>query len=138
MRSDKLTDLLATVALASWPAPLWCIGLRAGEAHVGKIVLVMLLGMGAVSMVLRLLRHRHPGDFGLFFPMRTYPQGTMQSIRVISILLLIFDLGAALFVLHTPLSRTTTLILLLLPTVSAMNLADECWIARRRRLASVL
>ena len=133
MRTDRLTGLLATAALASWTVPLWCIELRSGAHTLTDAVLPLLLGVGVVSVTLRLLLHRYPGDFGIFFPARNYPQGTARSIRWIAALLLVFDLGAAWFVLRSSLSRTTTDLMAVLATVSAMNLADECWIARRRR-----
>lgn len=135
----RLTDrLLATAALASWPAPLWCMGLRLGAPALADMVLPTVLGVGAVSLALRLLHRGEAGDFALFFPVRNYQQGTPRSIRVIATLLFAFNLGAAWFLLGTALSRTTSLILILMITVSAMNLADECWIARRRRLATPL
>ncbi len=135
----RLADrLLATAALASWPLPLWCIGLQIGAAALADTVLVVVLSVGAVSLVLRLLHRREAGDFALFFPVRSYQQGTPRSIRVIATLLFAFNLGAAWFLLGSVLSHTTTLILIVLITVSAMNLADECWIARRRRLAAPL
>ncbi|MGC8522626.1 MAG: hypothetical protein ACP5PN_12375, partial [Steroidobacteraceae bacterium] len=67
MRTDRLTGLLATAALASWTVPLWCIELRSGAHTLTDAVLPLLLGVGVVSVTLRLLLHRYPGDFGIFW-----------------------------------------------------------------------
>ncbi len=135
-RPSLAVRLLATAALASWPLPFWCVALRIGAAALADTVLPLLLALGALSLTLRLLLHRRRGDFGIFFPDTRDQRGTVGSIRVNAALLLIFNLGAAWFVLHNPLSRTTTIVMLVLTTVSAMNLADESWMARGRRLAS--
>lgn len=127
------TRLLAGAALASWPVPLGCIALRSGAAAAARMALPILLVLGALSAAQRLVLRRDTTDFALFFPVRGAHQGTFQSIRVIGALLLCFDLGAAWFLLRNPLSHVMTVILIVLITVSAMNLADECWIARRRR-----
>ena len=129
--------LLATAALASWPIPFWCVGLRIGAAALAHAVLPLLLALGVLSIVLRVLRHRHPLDFAIFFPVTGDQRGTVASIRINAALLLVFNLGAAWFLLHDSFSRTTGMVMLVLITVSAMNLADECWIARRRRLATL-
>ncbi len=135
-RPSLAVRVLACAALASWPLPFWCVALRIGAAALADTVLPLLLALGALSLALRLLLHRRPGDFGIFFPDTRDQRGTAGSIRVNAALLLIFNLGAAWFVRHDPLTRTTTIVMLVLSTVSAMNLADESWMARSRRLAS--
>ena len=133
-RLPLATGLLAGAALASWPVPLGCIALRVGAASAVRMALPILLVLGALSAAQRLVLRRDTTDFALFFPVRGAHQGTFQSIRVIGALLLCFNLGAAWFLLHNPLAHVTTVILVVLITVSAMNLADECWIAQRRRI----
>jgi hypothetical protein len=131
------TRLLATAALASWTVPLWCFRVRYGGADLAHLVLPVLLGLGVLSASLRLLLHRHAENFGIFFPAASEQRGSVQSIRLTAVLLLVFNLGAAGFMLHDALSHTTLVMLILLSTVSTMNLTDECWIARRGRLNSL-
>ncbi len=133
-RPGLAAQVLATAALASWTVPLWCFRLRYGTASLTHLVLPILLGLGALSAILHLVLHRHAESFGLFFPAASGQRGSAQSIPLIAVLLLVFNLGAAGFMLHEALSHTTLMMVILLATVSAMNLADECWIARRRRL----
>ncbi|MDA8347369.1 MAG: hypothetical protein M0038_00945 [Pseudomonadota bacterium] len=133
--SHALTaQVLAAAALASWTVPLWCFRLRFGTAALRHLALPVLLGLGVLSAILHLVLHRHAERFGIFFPAASEPRGSVQSIRLTAVLLLVFNLGAAGFVLHDALSHTTLVMVILLSTVSAMNLTDECWIARRRRL----
>lgn len=135
-RAQRTTRMLAILSLASWPLLFWCYGLRVGGTAAADTALPVLIAIGTVSLMLRVLQHRHPGDFAIFFPVRLDQRGTNLSIRVNAVLLAAFNLGASWFLLHTSFSLTTTVLLLVLATVSAMNLTDECWIARRHRLAT--
>ena len=126
--------VIATAALASWTVPLWCLRLHYGTAALAHLALPVLLSVGGASVLLRLLLHRHAGNFGIFLPGASEQRGSVQSIQLTAVLLLVFNLGAAGFMLHDALSHTTLVMVILLSTVSTMNLADECWIARRRRL----
>jgi membrane protein YdbS with pleckstrin-like domain len=132
-RPKLTTQLLAIAALASWTAPPWCLPLRYGTASLAHIALPVWLSVAAACVLLRLVLHRHAGDFGIFLPSMS-ERGSVESIRLTSVLLLAFNLGAAGFMLHDALAHTTLVMVILLSTVSSMNLADECWIARRRRL----
>ena len=136
-RHELTAQLLATAALASWTVPLGCFELRYGSAALAHLVLPVLLGLGVLSALLHLLLHRHAENFGIFFPAANDKHGSVHSLRLIAVLLLVFNLGAAGFILHEALSHTTLVMVILLSTVSTMNLADECWIARRRRLDSL-
>ncbi len=125
---------LPLVALASWPVPFYCYALRAGATAAGYAALSILVGVAVLSLILRLTRH--PGaPFGLLLPLSSGQRGTHFSLRLNALLLTAFDLGASWFELRAGLSHTTTMLVLILATVSAANLADESWIARRRRLA---
>ena len=136
--SHALTaQVLATAALASWTVPLWCFRLRFGTAALTQLALPVVLGLGVLSAILHLVLHRHAERLGIFFPAASEQRGSVQSIQLTAVLLLVFNLGAAGFMLHDALSHTTLVMVILLLTVSAMNLADECWIAHRRRLSSL-
>ena len=136
-RHELTAQLLATAALVSWTVPLACFRWRYGGAALAHLILPVLLGLGVLSAALHLLLHRHAENFGIFFPAANEQRGSVHSIRLTALLLLVFNLGAAGFVLHEALSHTTLVMVILLSTVSTMNLADECWIARRRRLDSL-
>lgn len=131
-----ITRILAIGALASWPLPFWCYGLHIGATAAADTAVPLLIGLGVISLAMRLLLHRHPEDFALFLPVRLDQRGTVMSIRLNATLLMAFNLGASWFLLHTSFSRTTMILLLVLTTVSTMNLSDECWIARRSRLGT--
>ncbi len=126
---------LVLAALASWPVPFYCYALHAGARAAGHAALPILLGMGAISLFLRLSR-RAGAPFGLLFPAGGGQRGTPFSIRLNAALLTAFNLGASWFELHADLSHTTTLLVLILSSVSAANLADEGWIASRRAAVS--
>lgn len=128
-------SVLVIVALASWPVPFYCYALHAGARAAGHAALPILLAVGVVSLILRLTR-RAGAQFGLLFPAGGGPRGTPFSIRLNAVLLTAFDLGAAWFELRTDLAHSTVLLVLILSTVSAANLADESWSARRRRLGA--
>ena len=134
---ELTAQALATVALASWTVPLWCFRVRFGTAALLHLALPVLLGLGVLSAILHLVLHRHAEHFGIFFPAASEQRGGVQSIQLTAVLLLVFNLGAAGFMLHDALAHTTLVMVILLSTVSTMNLADECWIARRRRLDSL-
>ncbi|MGC8517399.1 MAG: hypothetical protein ACP5P4_02570 [Steroidobacteraceae bacterium] len=136
LHHELTAQLLATAALASWTVPLWCLRRRYGDAALTHLVLPVLLGLGVLSALLHLALHRRGEPVGLFFPSANEQRGSAQSIRLIAVLLLVFNLGAAGFMLHEALSRTTLVMVILLSTASTLNLADESWIARRRRFDS--
>ena len=125
--------MLVLAALASWPLPFYCYALHAGARAAAHAAAPILLGVGAISLFLRL--SRRPGTpFGLLFPTGSGRRGTFFSIRLNAALLTAFNLGVAWFELRTDLAHTTILLALVLSTVSAANLADESWIERRTRL----
>lgn len=134
--SQHTRRLLVILALASWSLPFWCYGLRIGASAAADTALPILFGIGLLSLIMRLTQHRNPVDFAIFFPVRVDQRGTSRSIQINAVLLMAFNLGATWFLLRTAFSHTTMVILLALVTVSAMNLADECWIARRIRPAT--
>ena len=135
-RMDLATRVLASAALASWAAPLWCVRLRLGATALEYLILPALLGFAAVLIVIRLATQRHGSHAGIFFPSTGgVERGALPSIRLIAALLLAFNIGAAGFILRESLSHTTLVVVIALSSISAMNLADECWIAYRRRLA---
>ena len=129
-------NFLPTGALITWLATVSAYGARVGAMAFLLDAGALLLGVGAVSLALRLYFRKAPQGFAIFFPASGEYRGVPQSIRLMAILLIAYNIGALWVVLHASFSPATTRAMLAAGVISAMNLADECWIARRRRLAS--
>lgn len=123
-------------ALITWLASVSAYGFRVGAMDLFINAGELLVGVGAVSLALRLHFRKAPHSFAIFFPATGEYRGISQSIRLMAILLIAYNVGALWVVLHSSFSPDTIRVMLAAGVISAMNLADECWIARRRRLAS--
>lgn len=123
-------------ALITWLASVCAYGFRVGAMALLVNAGELLAGVGAVSLALRLHFRKAPHNFAIFFPATGEYRGVSQSIRLMAILLIAYNIGALWIVLHSSFSADTIRLMLAAGVISAMNLADECWIARRRRLAS--
>lgn len=132
MNARGTTRVLVLAALVSWPLPFCCYALHAGATAAGDAALPIVLGLGGIGLALRLSR-RPDTPFGLIFPAGSEQRGTPGSMRLNAVLLAAFNLGVSWFELHVGLSHATTLLVLILSTISAANLADESWLAWRRR-----
>ena len=129
-------DFLPTGALITWLATVCAYGMRIGPTAFLLNAGAVLLALGILSVALRLYFRKSPQSFALFFPAIGEYRGVPQSIRLMASLLIAYNIGALWVILHSSFSPGTIQAMLTAGIISAMNLADECWIARRRRLAS--
>ena len=130
MNRRTLTGLLVVLALATWPVPWWSYWARFGSVALRETATATILGAGAISLALRMHFHRDPGRFGIFFPIGGGHRGEPRAIRLMAVLLAVFDLGTPWLVLRLSLSQAMIQLMLVAVTYSAMNLADEAWAAR--------
>ena len=131
MNRRTLTGLLVVLALATWPIPWWAYWARFGSSAWRETASATILGAGAISLALRLHFRRNPGRFGIFFPIGGGYRGEPRAIRLMAVLLAVFDLGTPWLVSRLLLSQALIQLMLVAVTYSAMNLADEAWAARR-------
>lgn len=129
-------NFLPIGALITWLASVSAYGFEVGATTLFVNAGILLVGVGAVSLALRLHFRKAPHSFAIFFPATGEYRGVSQSISLMAILLIAYNIGALWVVLHSSFSPETIRLMLAAGVISAMNLADECWIARRRRLAS--
>lgn len=136
MRPHNITGLMANFALATWTLPLWAYGTRYGATALAHLAIPMVLAFGALCLALRFhFRHRLQ-SFALFMPAVSEPIEPNGFIRMLAVLLTIFNVGAAWFLTRDALALITRYGVLYLSAYSTIHLADQCWLARRRRLAA--
>lgn len=136
MNQQSNGQFLPIGALVTWLATVCAYGLQVGAMTLFVNAGELLVGVGAVSLALRLHFRKAPHNFAIFFPATGEYRGISQSIRLMATLLIAYNIGALWIVLHSSFPPDTVRLMLAAGVISAMNLADECWIARRRRLAS--
>lgn len=127
---------LPTGALITWLATVCAYGMQIGPTAFLYDAGAVLVALGVLSLALRLYFRKSPQSFAIFFPATGEYRGAAQSIRLMASLLIAYNIGALWAILHSSFSPGTIQAMLTAGLISAMNLADECWIARRRRLAS--
>lgn len=135
MKSISNSGFLPTGALITWIASICAYGVRVGAPTFFIDAGVALAAIAAVSLALRFHFRKSPGSFAIFFPAIGEHRGIPQSIRLMAALLIAYNVGALWVVLHDSFSAQTIQAMLGAGVISVMNLADECWIERRRRLA---
>lgn len=136
MNRQSNGHFLPTGALITWLTTVCAYGVRVGASAFFVNAAALLLGVGALSLALRFHFRKAPENFALFFPAVGDYRGVPQSIRLMATLLIVYNIGALWVILHSAFSPDTIRVMLAAGVISGMNLADECWIARRRRLAS--
>lgn len=128
-------QFLPVGALITWLATIWAYGQLVGALQLAIGAGAMLAGVGVVCLALRFYFRKTPQSLGIFFPVGGPYRGAPQSIRLTAMLLIAYNIGVLWIVAHASFSLPMIQAMLAAGTISAMNLADECWIARRRRLA---
>lgn len=136
MSRNSNDTFLPVGALVTWLAAVCAYGVQVGVMALLLDAGALLAGVGALSLALRLYFRKTPESFGIFFPVSGEYRGIPQSIRLMAILLIAYNIGTIWAVLHSSFSPDMLRVMLAAGVISSMNLADECWIARRRRLAS--
>ncbi len=136
MKRQSNQHFLPTGALITWLATVCAYAVRVGAATFLVNAGTLVIGVGALSLALRLHFRKAPESFAIFFPAVGEYRGVAQSIRLMATLLIVYNIGTLWVILHSSLSADVIRVMLAAGVISAMNLADECWIARRRRLAS--
>lgn len=136
MNRQANEHFLPTGALITWLAAVCAYAVRVGPAAFFVNAGALLIAVGALSLALRFHFRKAPASFAIFFPAIGEYRGFAQSIRLMATLLIVYNIGTLWVVLHSALSPDMIRVMLAAGVISAMNLADECWIARRRRLAS--
>ena len=136
MNRQSNEHFLPTGALITWLAAVCTYGARVGAMEFLLDSGALLAGLGALSLALRFYFRKAPESFAIFFPALGEYRGAAQSIHLMATLLIAYNIGALWVILHSSFAPDTIRALLAAGVISAMNLADECWIARRRRPSS--